>query len=69
MTGAELTGPVAGRVDRTYDADFRTAGVSVNGGGTTVYAYDVDGLLTAVGAMTLARDAANGQVTGTTLGW
>ncbi|MBK7575333.1 MAG: hypothetical protein IPI26_08790 [Elusimicrobia bacterium] len=68
VTGAELTGPVAGRVDRTYDADFRTAGVSVNGGGTTVYAYDVDGLLTAVGAMTLARDAANGQVTGTTLG-
>jgi RHS repeat-associated protein len=42
--------------------------VSVNGGGTTVYAYDVDGLLTAAGAMTLARDAANGQVTGTTLG-
>ncbi|MBK9694524.1 MAG: RHS repeat protein [Elusimicrobia bacterium] len=67
VTGAELTGPVAGRVDRTYDADFRTAGVSVNGG-TTVYAYDVDGLLTGVGAMALARDAANGQVTGTTLG-
>ncbi|MBK9694528.1 MAG: hypothetical protein IPO76_03920 [Elusimicrobia bacterium] len=33
-----------------------------------MYAYDVDGLLTAVGAMALARDAANGQVTGTTLG-
>ncbi|MBK9058301.1 MAG: hypothetical protein IPL82_10855 [Elusimicrobia bacterium] len=68
VTGAELTGPVAGRVDRTYDADFRTAGVSVNGGVSTAYAYDVDGLLTAAGAMALARDAANGQVTGTTLG-
>ena len=55
-------------MDRTYDADFRTAGVTVNGGGTTVYAYDADGLLTAAGAMALARDAANGQVTGTTLG-
>jgi RHS repeat-associated protein len=68
LTGTEWAGPVAGRVERTYDADFRVKTQSVNGVAGVAYAYDEDGLMTGAGDLTLARDAATGQVTGTTLG-
>jgi RHS repeat-associated protein len=67
-TGTTWTGPVAGSVARTYDADFRIAGRSVNGGAPTTFAYDGDGLLVRAGSLVLGRDAATGLVTGTSLG-
>jgi RHS repeat-associated protein len=68
VTSETVTGPVAGRIDRAYDANLRLASELVNGGNKVTFAYDADGLLTRSGTLTLTRDAANGRVTGTTLG-
>ena len=67
-TGESWSGTVAGSVGRTYDNDFRITSQSVNGGSTVAFTYDADDLLTSTGALTIARDAQNGLVTGTTLG-
>src|SRR5262249_50205314 len=67
LTGATWSGPVAGAVTRTYDADLRLSALGVNGQ-TTAYQYDNDGLLTRAGDLTLSRSAQTGLVTGTTLG-
>ena len=68
VTDMAWSGPVNGNVSFTYDADFRVATRSVNGANTIAYSYDNDGLLTQAGELNIARDAANGRVTGTTLG-
>src|SRR5262249_32699734 len=68
LTGTTWAGQVAGTVGRTFDANFRVASESVNGGSAVTFQYDRDGLLTAAGALTLARDAASGRLTRTTLG-
>lgn len=68
LTQHALTGPIPGTVSWTYDNDFRVASQSVNGGNTVTFTYDADSLLTQAGALTLARDPANGLLTGTTLG-
>ncbi len=67
-TSTTLSGPVAGTVSWTYNADFQITSESVDGGNTVNYGYDTDGLLTQAGALTLTRDAATGFLTGTTLG-
>ena len=51
----------------TYDNDFRVTSEKVNGSNTANFAYDADGLLTAAGSLTLARNAQNGLLTGTSL--
>ncbi len=61
-------GGIAGSVSRTYDNDFRITSRSVNGGNTISFGYDNDSLLTSAGSQSLAYDAANGLLTGTTLG-
>jgi RHS repeat-associated protein len=61
------SGTVAGAVAYTYDNNFRLTGETVAGAAAT-YAYDDDGLLTQAGALTLTRHAANGLLTGTTVG-
>ena len=61
------TGPAPGALTTVYDTFFRASQIGVNGS-NVAYAYDADGLLTGAGSMTLARDAGNGMVTGTTLG-
>ena len=68
VTSTAWSAPVNGNVSFTYDADFRVATRSVNGANTIAYSYDNDGLLTQAGELNIARDAANGRVTGTTLG-
>jgi YD repeat-containing protein len=68
LTGTTWTGPVAGSVSRTFDVDFRVSSQSVNGANPVAFTYDADSLLTGAGALTLTRDAANGLLTGTTLG-
>ena len=62
------SGSVAGSVSRTYDNSFRVATQRVNGGSTVSFGYDADDLLTSAGALTLARDAQTGLLTGTTFG-
>jgi RHS repeat-associated protein len=59
---------VAGSVGYTYDANFRVTALTVNGTDSIALAYDQDNLLTSAGSLTLARDAQNGRLTGTTLG-
>jgi RHS repeat-associated protein len=61
-------GPVPGSVAVTYNNDLRVATQLVNGGSPVSFGYDVDGLLTNAGALTLARRADNGLLAGTTLG-
>jgi RHS repeat-associated protein len=55
---------VAGSISRSYDADYRLATRSVNGGNTVAFSYDADSLLTGVsGALTaaLTREPATGR--------
>ena len=67
-TSAKWTGPVTGTVSRTYDTDFRISTESVNSAQIAIYGYDADSLLTSAGALTIARSATTGFVSGTTLG-
>ncbi len=61
------SGGVTGAVTRSYNAGFKLSTLSVNGTSVS-YAYDADGLLTQVGLLAVTRSAANGFLTGTTLG-
>lgn len=63
LTGAAWSGPVSGAVTLSYDNTFRVG--TENG---VPYQYDVDGILTRAGDLTLTRDAANGLLTATALG-
>ncbi len=63
-----FAGLVAGSVGRTYDNNFRIVSQSVNGGNPIAFSFDLDSLLAQGGSLTLARNAQNGLVTGTTLG-
>jgi RHS repeat-associated protein len=61
------SGAVTGAVTRIYNNDFNLTGLSVNGAGVP-YAYDLDSLLIQAGDLAITRSAANGFLTGTTLG-
>jgi YD repeat-containing protein len=66
-TSETSSGNLSGSVNWTYDNDFRATSESVNGGSPVNFTYDADGLLTAAGSLTLARNAQNGLLTGTSL--
>lgn len=65
-TETAWSGPIAGTVARSYDANFWLTQETVAGTGIS-FSYDNDGLLTQAGSLNIARDADNGLVTGTTL--
>jgi RHS repeat-associated protein len=70
-TGSTWSGPVAGSVGRVYDDFLRVATETVDVGAGPVgvgFSYDLDGLLTGAGALTITRDPGHGLVTATTLG-
>ncbi len=67
LLGVTIAGAAAGSVAFSYDGDLRLASKAVNGQ-TIGFVYDPDDALTAAGALALQRDAASGDVTGTTLG-
>jgi YD repeat-containing protein len=71
-TGSTWSGAVSGSVKADYDANFWLKTLTVNDASSVTFSYDDDGLLigagSAVGAMTVARDANTGMVTGTALG-
>ena len=68
LNAVTWNGTVSGSVTGTFDNNFRLTQELVNGGNAVSFQYDNDGLLTQAGALTLDRDAQNGQLTGTTLG-
>jgi len=68
VTGETWSGVIGATIARTYDNHFRLASRAINGGTAINLAYDNDGLLTQAGSLVLARDSANGRLTGTTLG-
>jgi RHS repeat-associated protein len=67
-TSETATGFAPGLITRTFDNDFRVAGVSVNGTAVASFQYDPDSLLTKAGALSIPRDATTGRVSSTTLG-
>jgi RHS repeat-associated protein len=67
LTSEALSGEVAGTVSWTYDNNFWTTGLSVNGNGIS-FTYDNDGLLTGAGSMSLVPDAQHGLLRATSLG-
>ena len=67
LKSVSSSGPIAGSVQRSYDASFRISSETY-GGQTVSYGYDNDDLLTSAGAMTIARNSATGFVSGATLG-
>lgn len=68
MTSMTYSGPVAGSITLSYDADFRVASERVNAGAAVDFAYDDDSLLTAAGGLTLTRDLESGFITATSAG-
>ena len=62
VTSETTTGPVAGRLERTFDNNFRVTSEQVNGGSAVTFGYDADGLLTRAGELTLARTNTTGQL-------
>ncbi len=60
-------GPVAGTLSLSFDNNFRMTSQTV-GGTALAFGYDLDGLLTGAGALTVTRDAQNGRLTGSSLG-
>ena len=66
-TGATWSGPVPGSLSWGFDTNFRMTSQTVNGT-ALAFGYDLDGLLTGAGALTLTLDTQNGWLNGTTLG-
>jgi RHS repeat-associated protein len=60
-------GPVAGTLTLGFDNNFRMTSQTVNGT-ALAFGYDLDGLLTGAGALTLTLDSQNGRLNATTLG-
>ncbi len=67
-TSVAWKGTVNGNVSVKYDNSFRVTSQILNGVDTVKFKYDNDGLLTNVGAMSLAYNLQNGLLTGMTLG-
>jgi RHS repeat-associated protein len=65
--GVTWSGPVAGTLSLGFDNNFRITSQTVNGTALG-FGYDLDGLLTGAGALTLTLDTQNGRLNGTTLG-
>jgi RHS repeat-associated protein len=68
LTSVSLSGPVAGKVNYTYNSDLLVAGLSLNGDTPVSFQYDDDSLLTKAGNLTLTRNDQNDLLTGTALG-
>jgi len=62
------SGVVSGTIGFAYDNDFRITKKTIGTNAPITYGYDGDGLLSSVGVETIARDAGNGRVVGTTAG-
>ena len=61
------SGTVSGSVARSYNENFQLTWLSVDGAGVA-FSYDLDGLLTQAGTLSINRNAQNGLISGTGLG-
>jgi RHS repeat-associated protein len=68
LTNETWSGAISGSVQYAYDNDFRPISQAVNGETPVAFRYDLDGLVTGIGALTIERDAQNGLIMGSTLG-
>jgi len=60
------SGVITGSVSSSFNNNLQLTTLTVAGSAQS-FSYDSDGLLTAAGGMAIARDAASGYITGTTL--
>ena len=67
VTGQNWAVNLSGSVGFQYDNNFWLTTRTVNGGNSSGFQYDLDGLLIKAGDLTISRDAQNGRLTGTTL--
>ncbi len=67
LTDTTWTGPISGSVSYIYNNDFRVTDLHLNGGYTTNFQYDNDGLLTQAGGLVLSHNTQNGLLLGATL--
>jgi RHS repeat-associated protein len=65
-TSETWTGPVAGQVRWNFDK-YQKLVSETAGGTTTSFAYELDGQVTSVGSLSIARDATTGLATSSTL--
>ncbi len=68
LTGEAWSGAIAGSIGMAYDFEFRVQTMTLNGANPIALTYDTDGRLSAIGDLTLTRDAGNGLLTGSKLG-
>jgi RHS repeat-associated protein len=68
LTQASWSGPVAGSYHRSYDAFFRVASESVNGGAPISFSYNADGRMVAAGPLTRSFAPSSGFLQTATLG-
>jgi len=68
LTRVVWSGATNGSVSMSYTSDFRLQSQSVNDANPVSLTYDSDGLLSAVGAVTLTHNAANGLVDSARIG-
>ena len=61
------TGPVAGSLQLGYNSSFELTSRKINAANEVTFGYDLDGLLTQAGALTLSRSATTGFLSGTEL--
>ncbi|MBK7473296.1 MAG: RHS repeat protein [Betaproteobacteria bacterium] len=67
LTTTNWSGPIAGAVGKTFNADRLMGSISVNGQPVS-FTYNADNLLTQAGAMSLTRSAQTGLISATHLG-
>lgn len=67
-TDMTWTGPVQGTIHVAFDNDFRVQSESVNGEPSITTSYDDDGLVIAVGALTIVRDGPTGRLAQASVG-
>lgn len=68
VTSASWRGPTTAAVGYTYDTDFRLASIGLDGKPARQLKRDGDGLITAIGPFSVARDGPGGAVSGITDG-
>lgn len=68
LTSVAWTGPVAGNVGVTYNADFQLASRTVNAAHAVSFGYDNDGLLVTAGLLGLQRRIDNGLLSRDSVG-
>lgn len=66
--GENWSGEVTGSLTRTFNSDHSVASFEINGSEPIAISYDLDGLITQVGALVIARDPAHGGISSTSQG-